>query len=131
MADDLTKFSPEDMRNKIVDMVRQRYIELLPQAALLKLVKDCEYEFLHDELPKLVRAAFVERTKKDIAEYLASEGFQKQWGAANLQEPGVLVQEMVRQLTPDLMQAHYAGMIEAAVQEVRQRMMNSGHSGNW
>lgn len=131
MADDLAKFDPEDMRNKIVDMVRQRYIELLPQAALWTLVKNCEREFLTEELPKLVRAALAALAKKDIAEYLASEGFQKQWGKANTQEPGALVKEMVRQLTPDLMQAHYANIIEAAVQEVRQRMMNSGHGGNW
>ena len=126
MPDEVTKFDAEAMRRRLAEMVHTGLVQLMPEEALMPYIKATEQRFLQDDLPKMVRDALFVKYRKAIDDYLSSPEFQQQWQVYGDQKlPSEAAKEILRQLAPELINQMFGGIIDAAVQDMRNNMRRS------
>ena len=120
---DVVKFDAEAMRKRLAELVHAGLVQMMPEEALLPYIKQAEAVFLKEELPRLVKEALMTKYRAEIRAYLDSEDFAVKYSSSGQPVPGEAVKEIIRQLTPELVQQLFGEVVLGAVQNLRSSMM--------
>jgi hypothetical protein len=135
MSGDVTKFTPESLRDKIADRIRVSFVDLIPEDSWRLLVEEQIRHFTtgsrqwNDQgaspLQAMIRDEIKERFKTKIKEYLDSPEMQTRWFHADgTYGPGAAIEEILAGLVPQIIVAQYRSTAADIIQRIKQSMNN-------
>lgn len=134
----MTTTAPARLEDVVVERIRAAFSELMPDEQWTALVQreianftqaDNSYKGSgRSSLQSMIHKALEAKFAKQIDAALASPEFATVWGACG-EEPSEGIKNIVRALTPEIIQAAYGSMFQASVQHVKNALTQSMQRG--
>lgn len=116
----MTPFNPQDLHARLADMIKGTLAELIPEEAYQAIVAQETKKFLNDTLPKLVQEELTRLAREQIRDELKKPEYHETLWNGRYSRPGEVVQEMTRQLAPDMVSALFEQLIVMSISRMRQ-----------
>lgn len=109
----------QSVQEKVKERIQASFMDLLPQELFDAMVKKAVDDFTTKELPDLVKQAVRERLADAIKTELSGPEWQGKWLPNCRQVGSQMVEAIVRETAPELVQAMFGGMVQDIVSQIR------------
>lgn len=107
----------QSVQERVKERIQAQFMELLPPEMFQAMVKTALDSFVANELPALVRAEAREHLKKALAAEFTRPEWMERWDGRK--RASEMAQTIARECAPELVQAMFSGVVQAAVIETR------------